>query len=191
MQLQKVAVFQELHANGQPHFHFPMVADGPWCFAPLARALRGHQIHVDFAASHDYYWSCIVYCAVPDAMPDGKGIDDLDTEPWLSPGHPPVLELLQDIPRGARNAEKQRVRRFLALEPQPDDKSKDVSLTDKQFCAHLVKLELRDETALLAYMTTQAQNLDQLGVDERLLTVGLEAYCLKHQGDLQKRISFA
>ncbi|CAJ1349960.1 unnamed protein product, partial [Effrenium voratum] len=42
------------------------------------------------------YWGIVAYLAVPS-----ESKPDVDASPWLSKGHPPVVELLSDIPKGA------------------------------------------------------------------------------------------
>ena len=44
---------EEYHSNGQPRYHFPMLADAPWAVAPLMEALRKDRINVDFRTDHD------------------------------------------------------------------------------------------------------------------------------------------
>ena len=79
---------------------------------------------------------------------------DSQTSNRLCPDHPSVLETLKAIPRGARAVDKQRVRRHLALiAPEPAQKAKDMSLTDKEFANHVVRLKLSDTVALQGYVT--------------------------------------
>ena len=192
-QVTKASVWDEPHQNGQPHYHFPILAEGPWTYLPLQRALRQEGIYVEFSSEHDYYWTSIVYVATPSPLPSGKKEAELDQEPWLSPGHPSVRETLEDIPRGARPSDKSRVRRYLCLgeESTSASKSKDFSLTDKEFSAQLVAHGLRSTTQLLAWVASQRANIKSLAVDDRAVCVGVEAYCFKHQGDLQRRVDFA
>ena len=187
----KVSVWEETHQNGNPHYHFPMLADSPWTYLPLQRALRRQGIHVEFSSEHDYHWTSIVYVATPSPLPSGKKEVELDQEPWLSPGHPHVRETLEDIPRGARASDKTRVRRYLCLGEESASKVKDLSLTDKEFSAHLVAHGLRSTTQVLAWVAAWRVNLKSLAADDRAACVGMEAYCFRHQGDLQRRIDFA
>ena len=187
----RASVFEEKHVSGKLHYHFPVLADYPWSYGPLSRALRAEGIYVDFSMDHDYYWTSVVYVAVPSAMPQGKQEADLDQEPWLSPGHPPIRDLLEDMPRGARSSDKARVRRYLGICHETPRASKDVSLTDKEFVAHVVQKDLQTTTDLLAWVQTRASALHALPVDERLLVIGMQAYCYKNQGDLQRRLAFA
>ena len=55
--MDKVSVWEEKHANGELHYHFPCLANDTWSFVPLARALRKEGIYVDFSCEHDYYWT--------------------------------------------------------------------------------------------------------------------------------------
>jgi hypothetical protein len=189
--LTRHSVFAEKHACGALHYHFPCLAEMPWSFVPLTRALRMEGIYVDFSCTHDYYWTTIVYLAVPDSMPGRKTEADLDHEPWLSPGHPAVRELLEDMPRGARGMDKARVRRYLGLAQQPAHRSKDVSLSDKEFAAHLVDKKLRTQTEVLAWVKRHGDMKDGAAASDRLVAVGMDAYCFKHQADLPRRVAFA
>ena len=67
--LDKASVWEELHQNGKPHYHFICLADDPWSCVPLARALRAKGINVDFSHDHDYYWTSVIYVAVPSSLP--------------------------------------------------------------------------------------------------------------------------
>ena len=102
----RVSIFEEKHQNGMPHYHFPILAELPWYSDILKRALRAEGVHVQFSSEHDYYWTSFLYVAVPSALPDGKSEADLDPEPWLSPGHPSVIDVVKDIPRGARASDR-------------------------------------------------------------------------------------
>lgn len=184
--ISQASVFQELHMSGKPHYHFPILADHAWSFEPLKRALRDERIFVDFSTEHDYYWTTFIYLCVPGSSPGDKKAEDLDSSPWLSPGHLSVKETLQNIPRGARAADKVRVRRFLALEAPAEPKSqKDVSLTDKEFAKHVVAKKLLDVTAVQSHVAgvVAALKNDARAVpkDEALVVYGMEAYMYKHQ----------
>jgi hypothetical protein len=128
----KASVWEELHQNGKPHYHFICLADDPWSFVPLARALRAKGINVDFSHEHDYYWTSVIYVAVPSSLPGGKKVADIDADPWLSPGHPSVKETLQDIPRGARACDKTRVRRYLGAQSTTGKPGKNLAFSDKE-----------------------------------------------------------
>lgn len=185
----QASVFQEPHASGKPHYHFPILAAHPWSFEPLKRALRDEGIYVDFSTEHDYYWTTFIYLCVPGSSPGDKKAEDLDAEPWLSPGHLSVKETLQSIPRGARAADKARVRRFLALEAPSGSKGlKDVALTDKDFAKHVVDKQLQDVTAVqnhVAIVTAMLKNdANAIPKHEQLVTLGMEAYMYKHQASV-------
>lgn len=181
------AVFSELHANGKPHYHFPVLADRPWHVEPLKRELRNEGIFVEFSADHDYYWTTFVYLCIPGTGPGDKTEADLDKDPWLSPGHPTVMDTLKAIPRGARTADKARVRRFLSLDSPTSgaDRKKDLALTDKDFAKHVVDKGLKDVTAVQAFVAAMSQAIDGQGGEvpqhERLIAIGLEAYMYKNQ----------
>ena len=147
--LLKAAVFEEKHTSGEIHYHFTMLADDAWCFVPLVRALWAEKICVDMSSSHDYYWTSFIYLTVPGAGPNNKTEADLDASPWLSAGHPPVKDMIADIPRGARAVDKERVRRFLQVQTGVQS-SGNVALTDKDFAAHVVSKGLENVLALQA-----------------------------------------
>lgn len=189
--LLKTGVWEEKHTNGQIHYHFPVLAENGWYFAQLAKALRDKGIYADFSSEHDYYWTTVLYLCVPSAMPNGKKFDDIDSAPWLSPGHPHIVALLEDMPRGARASDKSRVRRFLGMEAKLTRSSKDVSLTDAEFAAHVVDKKLHSLTAVLAWVKEHVDVKSLLPVTVRSIAIGLDSYCFKHQKDLSARIAFA
>ena len=196
--LLKVAVFQEKHgavfeeqdADGTIHYHFPMLAEWPWSWKYVAKRLREHGIYVHFSTSHTYYWTALMYLAVPSDVPDGKREADLDPEPWLCADHPSLRDALEDIPRGARTCDKSRVRRFLGL-VCPGSEHRDVALSDKQFNTNIVKKGLRNHTAVLAWVQLKSEEVQHMTAEERMELVGMEAYCLRNQADLARRIAFA
>ena len=187
----RVSIFAEKHQNGMPHYHFPILAELPWYSDILKRALRAEGVHVQFSSEHDYYWTSFIYVATPSALPDGKTEADLDPEPWLSPGHPSVADVVKDIPRGARASDKARVRRFLGEGDGQGSAKGNLALTDKEFSTHAVALRLHTATELLAWVQTRSLRRKDLPVAERCLLVGMEAYCYQHQADVAKRLAFA
>ena len=110
--LPKLSVFGEPHANGQLHYHCPMVADKPFVAGPLRKALAAERVYCYIESCHAYYWSLILYLAVP--RPE-KTVDD---SPRLCDGHEPILERLQNIPRGANRADKDRCLAYLGKKNQ-------------------------------------------------------------------------
>ena len=193
--VQRISIFQELHESGEIHYHFNVLAELPWSFAILLCALQAEKIFVDPATRlHDYYWTSFIYCTVPGADPDSKAGIDLDREPWLSPGHPTVQETIADIPRGARAVDKKRVRRYLGVESGESTK-KDLSLTDKEFAAHVLAKGLETLLELQAWVTTTRDRLQEdrqaLPEEQHMAFIGIEAYMFKNQADLRRRINFA
>ena len=180
------AVFMEPHASGKPHFHFPILADRPWSSEPLKKELRAEGIFVDFSTDHDYYWTTFIYLCVPGTNPGDKKAEEIDSDPWRSPGHPTVRETLGNIPRGARACDKARVRRFLSLDSSANAGSnKDIALTDKDFAKQVVDKNLLDVTAVQGFVAAmcEAVERDAGGVPQhdRLVAIGMEAYMYKNQ----------
>ena len=59
--VQRISIFQELHGSGEIHYHFNVLAELPWSFAVLLRALQAEKIFVDPATRlHDYYWTSFI-----------------------------------------------------------------------------------------------------------------------------------
>ena len=127
--------------------------------------------------------------STPSSYPGGKEEKDLDLSPWLSPEHPPIMQLVADIPRGARATDKARVRRYLGRGAQAGG-SRDVSFSDKEFAAHVVAKQLGTVTELLAWVMNGADNLRALRAEERSVVVGMDSYCFKNQRDLAQRLAF-
>ena len=121
----KAAVFDEYHkegaAQGKQHKHLAVLADKPFAFRPIEAALLSEGIAVHTSATHNYYWTTILYLSVPNEEAGGKSEQDLDHDPWLSPGHPPVKEELMQIPPGAYRADKVRVKKFLGIASDKQD----------------------------------------------------------------------
>ena len=180
------AVFQEPHASGKPHYHFPILADRPWSSEPLKRELRSESIFVDFSCDHDYYWTTFVYLCVPGSGVGEKRAEDIDNDPWLSPGHLSTNATLSNIPRGARACDKARVRRFLSLDtPAATNSKKDIALTDKDFAKHVVDKNLLAVTAVQGFVSSMAEAVDRnpntVPQHDRLIAIGMEAYMYKNQ----------
>jgi len=189
--LLKLSVWEEAHRDGHKHYHFPLLAENPWYVGALRRALQTQGIYVHFSAEHEYYWSSIVYVAVPSTMPGGKGEGDIDQAPWFSPNHPSLQDTLADIPRGARACDKARVRRFLGEASDVSRGSSSLAVTDKEFTAFILHHNIRSQTELLAWVRTQSEKAVTLSAAQRATFVGIEAYCYRNQVDLVRRVGFA
>ena len=110
----KFSVWDEKHADGSLHRHFPMLAAEPWYFLPLVKGLREKGIYVHMSGEHSYYWTAVVYLAILGSGHDGK--TDVDDNPWLSPNHLDVRATLAGMPPGARASDKAKARRYLGLD---------------------------------------------------------------------------
>ena len=186
----RISVFEEKHAALTMHYHFPMLAEWHWSGNALAALLRKHGIYVSFSSDHTYYWTAVVYLAVPSDMPDGKREADLDPKPWLCAGHPTIRDVLEEIPRGARLSDKSRVRRYLDI-AHPNTGQNVFALSDKHFNMKIIKKGLKDLTAVLGWVQLRSEETQNMTAEERMEFVGIEAYCLRNQIDLARRISFA
>jgi hypothetical protein len=156
--LLKASVVDELHksgpSKGEVHKHFGMLADKPFVPHALQQLLRRkYKIAVHFSMTHDYYWTTFVYFTVPGGGPDGKTLEDLDPQPWLSAGHPPVADELLEMPRGARRSDKIRVRKFLGIGAEGRGGGDEAELTFEDFSAALVERGLRTRQALFAWIS--------------------------------------
>ena len=107
----KVMVFRELHSNGQPNYYAAIAALRCYGFSTVKRALEIVGVYVSCSCTHTMYWSLVVYGAVPSQH---KRLEEIDKYPYHSRGLTSIQEL-EDIPDGARKAEKERVRAFLGL----------------------------------------------------------------------------
>ena len=199
-QVLKAAVVDELHQNGEVHKHFPLLADKPFCPRGLQRLFREkHRIAVHFSDTHDYYWTTFLYIAVPSAA---KPLSVIDKKPWLSPGHPPVVETLLQMPPGASLSDKIRVRSFLGLDARgrpvlgPDERP----VSEVEFSALLVKLGLRTRTKLLAFIGKHKdrplppEDTENGGEEERRLihqAKGLSVFVHRHLRDVNDRVRLA
>ena len=102
-----------------------------------------------------------------------------------------MRDTLEDIPRGARASDKARVRRYLSFGEASAPKGTDFAVTDKEFSAHVVAFSMQSTTELLAWVQAFRAKATSLPADERAIGIGMEAYCFKHQVDLQRRLDFA
>jgi len=110
----KVMVFCERHADGQVHLYGVVLANRPYGAEPVRQHLQSQdKVWVSFGASHAYFWTAVVYAAVPSVH---KAPEEMDPSPIHSDGLT-LREELADFPRGARAAEKDRVRAHLGLSP--------------------------------------------------------------------------
>ena len=111
----KVFVAKELHSDGKEHMYAIVLADHPYGAEQVRRSLGAKdKVFLSFGTNHAYFWTALVYCSVPSVH---KSKEEIDTDPWHSLGLT-VREELMDFPKGARAAEKDRVRNFLGI-PQP------------------------------------------------------------------------
>ena len=94
--LERMCVFQERHANGEPHYHIAVSADNSFRFMAYKRALLQTWGLASHWSSHDGYWSCVRYGHLPSPK---KSQASLDPSPvaWQRQGdHPPLAQVAQE-----------------------------------------------------------------------------------------------
>ena len=90
---------------------------------------------------------------VPGEGQNHKKLEDLDPEPWLSPGHPPRDDELMQIPPGAYRSDKLRVRAFLGLDARGNQIQEGKKVMDESgFASLLIENYLRTRQALFAWI---------------------------------------
>jgi hypothetical protein len=144
----KIMVFQELHANGQPHLYAVILCDRPYGCASIQRCLQTEdRVCASFGYDHAYFWSGVLYGGVPSVH---KAPAELDPAPYHSEGRTLRGELV-DMPRGARKADKDRVRAHLGLaDPaQATRGGKDI-FSKEQLAEHVRAEGLRSRAQVLA-----------------------------------------
>jgi hypothetical protein len=181
----KACVVDELQQNGEVHKHFPILADKPFTSGPLEKVLREEGIAVHFSDTHSYYWTTFVYVTVPGSGPDKKKLEDLDPNPWLSPGHPPKEDELMQIPPGAYRSDKLRVRSFLGLDARGNKKNDQKEfMSDHSFASLLIQHSLKTRRALYAWI----ERGKKAGSEEAKMA---SAYVEKQHKEVNARISLA
>ena len=108
----EVMVFREKHADGNIHIYAIVGADKQYGFVRVWKKLQdAHKVFCSYGSSHVYFWSAVAYGSVPTVH---KAKEEMDPEPYNSVGFT-LREKLADMPRGARKADKDRVRAFLGI----------------------------------------------------------------------------
>ena len=127
--------------------HAAMQVSEPIRHTRLFRTLREkHGIFIHLEDGHRTYWGIVAYLAVPS-----KSKPDVDASPWLSKGHPPVVELRSDIPKGAVNSVKERVRKWLA-EVHGIKLGRVQPLSHGQFVDYIVANKISDKSILYSHL---------------------------------------
>jgi hypothetical protein len=166
-----------------------LLADKPFGYYPIQEKLRQKGLVVHFSATHDYYWTTFVYITVPGEPPHGKKAEDLDPQPWLSIGHPPVKEELMTIPPGARRTDKLRVRAFLGLDCRGRGRTEEaLSITDTEFAAAVVENGFRERGGFLAWVEEQKEAQDEATKAKGKMWA---AYVHKKARDLDAQLALA
>lgn len=171
----KFSIFEERHADNSIHLHCAMLCDRPCVSGPLVRLFKQKKVYTYFEASAtEYYFSLILYLAVPSATKPS-----CDPAPFLSEGHPTILETLQDPPRGANRTDKERAKAFLGKKGVILERR---TMDHVEFAKFAVKNNLRSKTSLLAYL--KQNNSDEV-------VKAAENYCFRFSNQLESRLSFA
>lgn len=172
-----MSVFSELHESGETHFHVPFLADRPFRCGVLKRKLADERIYVYFQTSHSYYWSALVYLSVPS--PEKPTVDG---NPFLSPGHPPVMDCLADIPRGANRTMKDKVIAWLGDKAKVSSAGKKSRCMERpEFADWLVKNELKTKSAAMAALSSMSGEAAEAA----------KQYMYRFSAKLEQVISFA
>ena len=177
--LLKAGVWAEKHQNQEEHYHFPVLADNPWYANPLRTALaEDHNIHVYFSHEHEYYWTVLLYVGVPSASKP-----TVDTAPALWPDtHPPFVDAIKDMPRGARKCDKERAQAWLGQIGAVSVSAR--CMAHEEFADWVIQKGLANRTAVLAALQTLAES-------EPEKTKAAEQYVHRYRKDLDASLSFA
>ena len=133
--------------SGCGHMYAAVLADRPYACEPIRKHLADkHGVWITFGTSHAYFWGVVVYGAVPSVH---KAAEEIDQEPYHSEGLT-IREKLMDMPRGARVADKERVRNFLGV-PAASSRSKSKSKLEKDELAEMIRTNgWRERQTMLA-----------------------------------------
>lgn len=111
--VENIMVFKERHADGQWHIYGVVECTRPYGAMQMQRALQQQrQVYTSFGTDHTYFWTAVIYAAIPS---EHKAPQEMDPAPFHSSGRT-LREVLADIPRGARAADRTKVLAFLGLE---------------------------------------------------------------------------
>lgn len=172
----KFSIFEERHADNSVHLHCAMLCDRPCVSGPLVRLFKEKKVYTYFESSAtEYYFSLIVYLSIPSATKPA-----CDPAPFLSEGHPTILETLQEPPRGANRTDKERAKAFLGKKGV--NSSVQRAMDHVEFAKFAIANKLRSKTSLLAYLKKNHS-------DETVKAA--EQYCFRFSSQLESRLSFA
>ena len=172
--LTKFSVWKEFHKNGKSHLHAVCLLDKPGISNPWLKALKRENCHVYFEhGASEYYWSVILYLAVPSATKP-----QVDTAPFLSESHPSIEETLKDIPRGANRSDKERARAYLGKRGLLVERR---TMDHSEFAQYVIKKELRSKTALLAFLKKSKDEESRAA----------ENYVFRYSEKLDQKLTFA
>ncbi|CAE6960478.1 unnamed protein product [Symbiodinium sp. CCMP2592] len=165
--LMKYSIFQEEHASGERHYHFPVLSDRPVSSLGLEKALRQERIYAHFSSAHEYYFGVILYLSVPTEKKP-----TVDREPFLSDEHESIHDILANPPRGARRCDKDRA---LAFVGKPTSAAS-AMMSHHAFAKWVVESKLHSRKAVLAAAKSNESVFQ---------------YVCRYQSDLEQKIRFA
>lgn len=174
--LLRLSVFEEVHSSGEKHFHSPVLADKPFVAGPLEKGLREQRIYVYIETSHEFYWSLMCYLSIPRAEKP-----QIDSQPYLSSGHPSIMSCLQDIPRGASRGEKDRCLAYLGKKG-PGKGTASRCMAHNEFGRWLVEKGLKTKVDLLAFLQKHRDDPTSKAAED---------YCFRYSQHLANKIAFA
>lgn len=131
----KVMVFRELHSDGQRHYYGVIMCERPYgCSQVQKKLMTCDKVYCSFGNSHTYFWTAVVYGAVPS---EHKSADELDVEPYHSEGRT-VREELGDMPRGVSQTEKARVALYLGMPAKAKSLARVDRVEDRELADRIV-----------------------------------------------------
>jgi len=172
--VEKLVVFMEKHATGEPHFHIAVKLVRALKFVPTKRTLRErHRLPSHWSVSHTNFWSAVRYGCVPS--PRKPEVDENPYQ-WTSDGQ--VLDLFEESQEPFLATAWKRRREQKELQAASDQKKRKVPFSKLDLTAVILHADLRSPAAVLAYAQDRG-------------TPQMQQYVHKQQRDLPKLIEDA
>lgn len=145
--VEKLAVFQEAHCDGEPHFHIAVLLSADRSWLPAKRTLRvRHRLPSHWSASRRHFWSAVRYGAIATCK---KPVVDADPYQWSVDGLPWSLFEAAQEPWNAhcwRQRGEQVERKRLRGDAKMKAKFSKLDLT-----ALIVEKDLKSSADIMAY----------------------------------------